>query len=92
MKDMNWRPPAIGPPNPARVRPSSKSNIPPRSGLMIIALRSATLRVCGVFASFCAFSHALAISMLNFQELGASGSSPPRSPVDSSLPASKRWA
>jgi hypothetical protein len=52
----------------------------------------ATLRVRGVWASACIFSHALAMSMLYFQYEGASGSSPPMTPVASSFGASKRCA
>jgi hypothetical protein len=40
------------------------SNTPPRSGLMTIAERSATLRVPGVAASSWACSQDLAMSML----------------------------
>jgi hypothetical protein len=61
---MNWRPPAIGPPSPRRARPQSTSNTLPRSGLITIAVRSATLRVFGVSASVWAASQARAISML----------------------------
>jgi hypothetical protein len=49
--------------------------MPPRSGLITIAERSATLRVRGVGASASAASHALAMSMLVRQYAGASGSS-----------------
>jgi hypothetical protein len=48
--------------------------MPPASPLIVIADRSATLRVFGVRASSSAPSHARATSMLKFQALGALGS------------------
>jgi hypothetical protein len=62
----------------------------PASGLIVIADRSATLRVFGVAASWRARSHACATSMLKFQVPGAPGSCPPIWPVGSSFGASKR--
>ena len=62
--------------------------MPPRSGLIVIAERSAIFRVRGVAASSSARSHARATSMLNRQLSGADGSSSPTMPVNSSLGAS----
>jgi len=50
------------------------SNTPPRSGLSVIADRSATLRVRGVTAASNSASHARATSMLNVHVEGASAS------------------
>ncbi|GAA1583354.1 hypothetical protein GCM10009828_004300 [Actinoplanes couchii] len=61
------RPPATGPPSPHRTRPLSTSKMPPRSGLITIAARSATLRVCGVAAFSCSASQFRAIRMLYSQ-------------------------
>ena len=65
------------------------SKTPPRSGLIVIAERSATLRVRGVARLVeRALPGAVATSMLNRHVSGASGSPPPRMPVASSLAAS----
>ena len=59
--------------------------MPPRSGLKVIALRLATLRVRGVHVSKNACSHRLATSMEKFQEVSVSERGalppPPSSPV-----------
>src|SRR5438034_4468748 len=48
IQDMNWFPPATGPPSPYRVSRRSARNTPPSPGAKTIAVRSATLRVAGV--------------------------------------------
>jgi hypothetical protein len=55
---------------------------------MIIAERSSTVRVSGVAASSASRSQARATSMLKRHVSGTPGSSPPRTPVSSSLGAS----
>ena len=80
---MYCRPSPAVPPRPRRTSASSVSNTPPRSGLIVIAERSATLRVRGVDASSSARSHAVATSMLNRHVSGASGSAPPIVPCSS---------
>ena len=73
MKSASWihdtycPPPATGPPSPSRAIRSSTSKTPPRSGLITIAERRATCRVCGVTASRCAASQQRAMRTLNSQ-------------------------
>ena len=90
--DTNCRPSPAAPPSPRRTRPSKTSKMPPRSGLIVIAERSSTLRVAGTIAASQAASQSRATSTLNRHASGALFSEPPRIPVASSLPASKRWA
>ena len=59
--------------------------MPPRSGLSVMALRVAILRVRGVGVEKKACSHALATSMEKFQVSGAPGSFPPNWPFASSI-------
>ena len=68
------------------------SKAPPLSGLITIAVRRATFRVCGVGASSSACSQAWAMSMLNRQVSGTLASLPPIRPVRSSFGASYRCA
>jgi hypothetical protein len=65
---------------------------PPRVALITIAVRIATRRVAGVGASAIVRSQARAMSMLERQYAGTSGSDPPITPLASSFAASKRWA
>ncbi|MFF5099028.1 MULTISPECIES: hypothetical protein [Actinosynnema] len=60
--------------------------------LITIAVRSATLRVAGVAAGCCTSSQRRAIRTLNSQQPGTPASSPPITPITSSLGASWRWA
>lgn len=73
---MNCRPSPTFPPSPCLTNPNSVSKIPPGSGLIVIAERSAILRVRGVGASLNARSHAVATSMLKDHSRGASDSWP----------------
>lgn len=88
---MSWRPSPTGPPSPRLASVKKALKTPPRPGLMVMALRRAILRVCGVAAPKKARSQADATSMLKRQAAGASGSAPPISPVASSMARSYVW-
>jgi hypothetical protein len=77
------------PPRPWRTRLRKTSKTPPGSGVRVMALRKATLRVWGREDEKKAASQALATSMEKFQVSGASVSLPPNSPVASSMGRSR---
>src|SRR5258708_29538400 len=74
IQETNWSPDPALPPSPVRTSRERIENAPPRSGLMIMALRRAIFRVRGVAAAKNSRSQLDATSMLKRQAEGASGS------------------